>query len=150
MKINRLKLLESLEGKNKALETDHAQQLAEHEEATKNYQLACNEVNKKVISALKNAKITSFSTTEDYSYENGERIVKGTKVWLTIENMIDLKEPNRNDFGRVHVYAPKDIDSFWVGGVKTSKYEQRQQVIESLKLSDDESVALTVSIKGLL
>jgi hypothetical protein len=150
MKINRLKLIESLEGKNKALETEHAQELAEKEEADKKFQLACHEVNKKVMGALKNAKITSFSTSEDYSYESGERIVKGTKVWLTIENMIDLKEPNRNEFGRVHVNAPKEIDSFWVGGVKTSKYEQRQQVIESLKLSDDESVALTVSIKGLL
>ena len=150
MKINRLKLIESLESKNKALETAYAEQLTEVEQANEKYQKALTEASKEVFAAIKSAKIKSFSTNEDYSYEDGERVIKGTKVWISVEGKIDLREPNRNDFGRLHTYAPKEIDSFWVGGVKTSKYEQRQQVIESLKLSDDESVALTVSIKGLL
>jgi hypothetical protein len=150
MKINRLKLIESLESKNKALETAYAEQLTEVEQADEKYQKALTEASKEVFAALKSAKVKSFSTSEDYSYEDGERVIKGTKVWLSVEGKIDLSEPNRNAFGRLIAPKPEDVNSFWVNGSKTSKYEQRQQVIESLKLSDDESVALTVSIKGLL
>ena len=150
MKIDRLRLIESLEAKNKAMDKKYQADLAEVKVAQEAYKKAVAEESKKVWNALKGATITSFSTSEEYSWENGEKVVRGTRVWISITDKVDLREPNRNDFGLLNAIEPHKVDTYWVGGVQTNKYQQREQVIESLKLSDDEQITLTVSIKGLL
>lgn len=149
MKIDRLKLIASLESKNDAIVAKYEAEIAKYDEALLAHKATVKKHAKVIQKAIADGEIVDWSCSEDYSYEDGERKSKGTKVWLTIAGEYQNLDLPRNSIPSQPT-KPEKQDTFWIGGQQTNKFQQRAQVIESLKLSDDESVALTISIKGLL
>jgi hypothetical protein len=149
MKIDRLKLIASLEAKNDALVEKYEAEIAKYDEAILAHKATVKKHAKVIQKAIADGEIVDWSCSEDYSYEDGERKSKGTKVWLTIAGEYQNLDLPRNSIPSQPT-KPEKQDTFWIGGQQTNKFQQRAQVIESLKLSDDESITLTVSIKGLL
>ena len=149
MKIDRLKLIASLEAKNSAIVETYEAETAKYDEALKAHKEVIKKHAKVIQKAITDGEIVDWSCSEDYSYEDGERKSKGTKVWLTLGGKFQNLDTPRNSIPSQPT-KPEKQDTFWIGGQQTNKFQQRAQVIESLKLSDDESITLTVSIKGLL
>lgn len=149
MKIDRLKLIASLEAKNSVIVETYEAETAKYDEALKAHKEAMKKHAKVIQKAITDGEILDWSVNEDYTYEDGLRVSKGTKVWITLGGKYQNLEYPRNSIPSQPT-KPEKQDTFWIGGQQTNKFQQRAQVIESLKLSDDESITLTVSIKGLL
>lgn len=149
MKIDRLKLIANLEAKNNAVLEKYEAESAEYEKALKAHKEAMKKHSKVIQKAVADGEILDWSVSEDYTYEDGQRVSKGTKVWITLGGKYQNLDYPRNSIPSQPT-KPEKQDTYWVGNQQTNKFQQRAQVIESLKLSDDESITLTVSIKGLL